>query len=72
LRGRFRTRVKCRRHSVASWDPSQTARSFGSLKLLGRANGSTDVSANGSIGWSYKHAAVPSSSECARAIPGWI
>src|SRR5213593_3282822 len=38
LRRRFRTRVKCQRHSVASWTPSQTARSFGSLKLLGRAN----------------------------------
>ena len=38
LRRRFRTRVKCQRHPVAGWDPSQTARSFGSLKLLGGAN----------------------------------
>src|SRR2546425_13322975 len=38
LRRRFRTRVKCQRHPVAGWDVSQTARSFGSLKLLGRAN----------------------------------
>src|SRR5438552_6277334 len=38
LRRRFRTRVKCQRHPVASWDPGQTARGFGSLKLLGRAN----------------------------------
>jgi hypothetical protein len=38
LNRRFRTRVKCQRHPVAGWDPSQTARSFGSLKLLGRAN----------------------------------
>src|SRR5437588_630825 len=35
---RFRTRVKCQRHPVAGWNPSQTARSFGSLKFLGRAN----------------------------------
>src|SRR4029077_13244405 len=38
LHRRFRTRVKCQCHPVAGWDPSQTARSFGSLKLLGRAN----------------------------------
>src|SRR5512132_4256093 len=38
LRRRFRTRVKCQRHPVASWDTSQTARCFGSLKLLGRTN----------------------------------
>src|SRR2546430_485049 len=38
LHRRFRTRVKCQRHPVAGWDPSQTARSFGSLKFLGRAN----------------------------------
>src|SRR4030095_3211910 len=37
LHRRFRTRVKCQRHPVAGWDPSQTTRSFGSLKLLGRA-----------------------------------
>src|SRR4029077_19348914 len=34
---RFRTRVKCQRHTVAGWDPSQTARGGGSLKLLGGA-----------------------------------
>src|SRR4029077_16263737 len=38
LHRRFRTRVKGQRHPVAGGDPSQTARSFGSLKLLGRAN----------------------------------
>ena len=38
LRRRFWTRVKCQRHPVAGWDPGQTARGFGSLKLLGRAN----------------------------------
>jgi hypothetical protein len=38
LRRRFRTRVKCQRHPVAGWDPSQTARSFGSSKLFGRSN----------------------------------
>ncbi len=38
LRGRFRIGVKCQRHPVAGWDPNQTPRSFGSLKLLGRAN----------------------------------
>src|SRR6266481_7567554 len=38
LRRRFRARVKCQRHTVAGWDPSQTARGVGSLKLLGRAN----------------------------------
>ena len=38
LRRRFRTRVKCQRHTVPGWDPSQTARGVGSLKLLGRAN----------------------------------
>ena len=38
LRRRFRTGVKCQRHPVAGWDPSQTARSVGSLKLLGGAN----------------------------------
>src|SRR5437899_6542458 len=38
LRRLVRARVKCQRHSVAGWNPSQTARSFGSLKFLGRAN----------------------------------
>jgi hypothetical protein len=38
LHRRFRTRVKCQRHTVTGWDPGQTARSFGSLKLLGCAN----------------------------------
>ena len=38
LRGRFWTRVKYQRHSVAGRNPDQTARSFGSLKLLGRAD----------------------------------
>src|SRR5438034_804494 len=38
LHRRFRTRVKFQRHPVAGWDPSQTARSFGLLKLHGRAN----------------------------------
>ena len=38
LRGRFRTGVKDQRHPVAGWDLDQTARGFGSLKLLGRAN----------------------------------
>src|SRR5512132_899406 len=38
LRRRFWVGVKCQQHPVAGWDPSQTARSFGSLKLLGRAN----------------------------------
>ena len=30
--------VKYQRHAVACWDFDQTARRFGSLKLLGRAN----------------------------------
>src|SRR4029077_11269217 len=38
LRRRFWARVKYQRHPVAGWDPNQTARSFGSLKLLGCAN----------------------------------
>src|SRR4029077_13840069 len=38
LHRRFRTSVKDQHHPIAGWDPSQTARSFGSLKLLGRAN----------------------------------
>src|SRR4029077_12683124 len=37
---RLRARVKYQHHPVASWDPGQTARSFGSLKLLGGANNS--------------------------------
>src|SRR4029079_13725758 len=38
LRRRFRIGVKDQYHPVASWDPGQTARSFGSLKFLGRTN----------------------------------
>src|SRR5512132_1621220 len=38
LRRRFRIGVKDQHHPVASWDPSQTARGFGSLKLFGGAN----------------------------------
>ena len=38
LRRRFRTGVKYQRHPVAGRDFNQTARGFGSLKLLGRAN----------------------------------
>ena len=38
LRGRFWTRVKDQHHPVASWDPNQTVRGFGSLKLFGGAN----------------------------------
>ncbi len=38
LHRRFRIGVKYQRHPVASWDPNQTARGFGSLKLLGGAN----------------------------------
>src|SRR5258708_14574922 len=30
--------VKDQQHPIASWDSNQTARSFGSLKLLGGAN----------------------------------
>jgi hypothetical protein len=40
LRRRFRIGVKDQHHPIASWDPSQTARSFGSSKLLGRSNNS--------------------------------
>ena len=35
---RLRARVKDKCHPVAGWDSEQTACSFGSLKLLGRAN----------------------------------
>jgi hypothetical protein len=38
LRRRFRIGVKDQHHSVASWDPNQTVRGFGSLKLFGGAN----------------------------------
>jgi hypothetical protein len=38
LRGRFWTRVKDQHHPVAGWDPNQTVRGFGSLKLFGCAN----------------------------------
>src|SRR4051794_731009 len=38
LRRRFRTGVKYQHHSIASWDPNQTVRAFGSLKLFGGAN----------------------------------
>src|SRR5437762_12225506 len=38
LRRRFRIGVKNQHHPVASWDPNQTVRGFGSLKLLGHAN----------------------------------
>ena len=37
-RRRFRTGVKDQRHTIAGRDFKQTARGFGSLKLLGRAN----------------------------------
>jgi hypothetical protein len=37
LRRRFRVGVKDQRHPIAGWDPNQTVRGFGSLKLLGRA-----------------------------------
>jgi hypothetical protein len=38
LRRRFWTRVKDQHHPVAGWDPNQTVRGFGSLKLFGGAN----------------------------------
>ena len=38
LRRRFRIGVKDQHHPVASWDPNQTVRGFGSLKLLGGTN----------------------------------
>ena len=38
LHRRFRTGVKDQHHPVASWDPNQTVRGFGSLKLFGGAN----------------------------------
>jgi hypothetical protein len=38
LHGRFRIGVKDQHHPIASWDPNQTVRSFGSLKLFGGAN----------------------------------
>src|SRR6202035_5640695 len=38
LRRRFRTHVKYQRHPVAGRDFKQTARGFGSLKLLGGGN----------------------------------
>src|SRR5947208_8895908 len=40
LRRRFRIGVKDQHHPVAGWDPNQSARSFGSLKLFGGANNS--------------------------------
>jgi hypothetical protein len=38
LRRRFRIGVKDQHHPVARWDPNQTVRGFGSLKLFGGAN----------------------------------
>ena len=38
LRRRFRIGVKDQHHPIASWDPNQTVRGFGSLKLFGGAN----------------------------------
>ena len=38
LRRRFRIGVKDQHHPVAGWDPNQTVRGFGSLKLFGGAN----------------------------------
>jgi hypothetical protein len=34
----FRTMEENQRYSIASWDPYQTVRGFGSLKLFGGAN----------------------------------
>jgi hypothetical protein len=36
--GRFRVGVKDQHHPIASWDPNQTLRGFGLLKLFGGAN----------------------------------
>jgi hypothetical protein len=38
LHRRFGIGVKDQHHPIASWDPNQTVRSFGSLKLFGGAN----------------------------------
>jgi hypothetical protein len=35
---RFGISVKDQHHPIASWDPNQTVRGFGSLKLFGDAN----------------------------------
>jgi hypothetical protein len=40
LHRRFRIGVKDQHHPIASWDPNQTVRGFGSLKLFGGANNS--------------------------------
>jgi hypothetical protein len=38
LHRRFRIGVKDQHHPIASWDPNQTVRGFGLLKLFGGAN----------------------------------